>query len=451
MRLLALIAAMLCAPCAAWAQSPSDFARGADIRADGVGTIVRVLLPDEVYDTTTRVDLGDVRVFNARGDVVPHTIREAPRPASTQGDWRAVPSFPLTETQPGSAMKTRVRIGAGGTVLEVVNAAAPDQAVTAHLVDASALTEPVGRVRLEWDAPPQTTFLSGISILGSDDLDAWRPIVGSAAIAQMRRDEYTLQQNEIELPASVGRVKYLRVSWPTELAGVALKAVRVRPQPTSPEREVRWRTLTAERVEAGTATYESRAWLPTEYVDLEFVDSTDAALVTVRSRTTASADWVSRHSGLFYSLDDPQGAVHSQRARIVRTTDRYWSAETSRVGGWRSDRAPRLRLGWHPHELVFLAQGPAPYRLAYGSARVGPTDAPVDTLLVRLREEDLTKQVRLATVGPSQNLGGPDVLAPPPPWRRIVLWAVLVVAVGALALLAARLFRDTQTAGGGRS
>jgi hypothetical protein len=28
---------------------------------------------------------------------------------------------------------------------------------------------------------------------------------------------------------------------------------------------------------------------------------------------------------------------------------------------------------------------------------------------------------------------------------------VLVVAVGALALLAARLFRDTQTAGGGRS
>jgi hypothetical protein len=35
--------------------------------------------------------------------------------------------------------------------------------------------------------------------------------------------------------------------------------------------------------------------------------------------------------------------------------------------------------------------------------------------------------------------------APAPiPWKRVVLWGVLIVVVAALALMAARLFKETQ-------
>src|SRR5262249_40655297 len=53
----------------------NDFARGAEIHAEGA-SLFRVALSDDVYLTATRPDLGDVRVLNASGQAVPHTLRE---------------------------------------------------------------------------------------------------------------------------------------------------------------------------------------------------------------------------------------------------------------------------------------------------------------------------------------------------------------------------------------
>jgi hypothetical protein len=182
--------------------------------------------------------------------------------------------------------------------------------------------------------------------------------------------------------------------------------------------------------------------LPAQYLDLEFPDASDAVSVTVKSRPDASSDWVLRYSGLFYALQESNEVVRTPPARIGTTTDRYWMLETSRDGGWRTGRAPRLRIGWHPHELVFVAQGAPPYTLAYGSARVGAADAPVDALLATLDDPGGTR-VRPATLDEPRVLGGASALEPPPPTRRIVLWTVLVGAVVALAWLALRALRET--------
>jgi hypothetical protein len=441
-RRAAAVLALSCLPLIVLAQtSLTDFARGAEIAAEG-GSIFRVPLPDDVYDTATRPDLGDVRVLNAAGDSVPHTLREAPRPATAEAEWQVVPSFPMTDAKTGGPAKTHVRVDANGAVLEVTNDSAR-QSTTAYLVDTSSLGQPLTRIALAWEAAPQVTFLARVSVQGSDDLDRWRTLVSSAALAQLKRDTYTLIQSEIELPPAGERAKYLRISWPKELAAVTLTSVRVRPRTIAGQAEIRWRTLAAERVETtGAALYDTRALFPVQYVDLEFADATDAVSVTMRSRSMPSSSaWVLRYSGLFYALQESNSVVRSSPARIAQATDRYWSVETTRDGGWKPGRAPRLKVGWHPHELVFLAQGAPPYTLVYGSARVGAADAPVDALLA---SADGANRVRLATLGASRSLGGADALKPAPPLRRIVLWAVLVVAVGALAFLAMRVFRDTQ-------
>jgi len=440
---------VMCAPMLLLAQaSRTDFARGAEIRTEQGGSLFRVLLPDDVYDTSTRGDLGDIRVLNAAGETVPHTLREVPRPGVREAEWRAVPSFPMTETQSGIAARTHVRVGADGTVLDVTNDKAPGRATTAYLIDASAIDEPVARIALTWEAAPGTAFLVPVSVVASDDLSHWRTVVSASALAQLQRDAYTLTQNEIELAGAGDRAKYFRVTWPKELSAVALKSVRVRPPSSIVERETHWRMLSAERVEpAAMAHYQTRAYLPIEYVNLEFADATDAASVTVRSRPEPSAAWVSRYTGLFYALQGTTGVIHSADVRIDVTRERYWSVETTREGGWKQNRAPRLKVGWHPHELLFVARGAGPYTLAYGSGRVGPADAPVDELLATLDSAVRAKQVREATLGSSQTLGGADALKPAPapiPWKRVVLWGVLIVVVAALALMAARLFKETQ-------
>ena len=52
-----------------------DFAYGLRVEAAGTGPIWELTLPEAVYRGVTRADLGDLRVFNAAGVVVPHALR----------------------------------------------------------------------------------------------------------------------------------------------------------------------------------------------------------------------------------------------------------------------------------------------------------------------------------------------------------------------------------------
>jgi hypothetical protein len=442
MKRIAVIVAALGAPAILLAQTaPTDFARGATIRTEG-GTIFRVTLPDDVYDTVTRADLGDVRVLNAAGEVVPHTVREAPRPKDPEAEWTSVPAFPLSDIQAGGTAKTQVRVGPDGAVLEVTNDPTVRQGTTAYLVDATAIKEEITRLELFWEAAPDVTFVAHVNVQASENLNTWRTIVGSAALAQLQRDGQMLTQREIELPDAT-RTKYLRVSWPKDLAAVTLSSIRVRPRVAEAEREIRWRALTAQSGDtAGSANYDTRAYLPVQYVDLEFPDPTDAATVTLRSRPSESADWQLRHAGLFYSLRESNDTIRGKPARIAMTTHRYWTLETTRERGW--VRAPQLRVGWHPHELVFLAQGAGPYTLVYGNARIEAADAPVEALLAAFDDAERERRTRPASLDTPRSLGGADALTPPRPLKQIALWSVLIVAVGMLAFLAARVMRDAK-------
>ena len=228
-----------------------------------------------------------------------------------------------------------------------------------------------------------------------------------------------------------------------ELAAVTLTSVRARPRPP-PAVELTWTRFPGAEPpnHRSAAAYDSGARLPVDQLNLEFADPTDAASVTVRSRPDDSSDWIERHSGLFYSLTEANDRITSSPAQVSRTSDRYWVVETTREGGWREDRLPRLMLGWRPHELLFVAQGAGPYTLAYGSARVGATDAPVDALLASLDDSERADRIRAATLAAPRDLGGTEVLRPAPPWRRVFLWATLIGAVVVLAGFALRAFRD---------
>jgi len=63
------------------AERPEDFAYGMAIRADAQDALYEIEIPAAVYRGVTRADLGDVRVFNGQGEVVPHSLR--PRAAAS--------------------------------------------------------------------------------------------------------------------------------------------------------------------------------------------------------------------------------------------------------------------------------------------------------------------------------------------------------------------------------
>ena len=422
---------------------PRDFARGIEIRTDAGGAIFRVMLPRDVYLVTTQPGLDDLRVFNASGTPVPTSIRQVAPPAPGQEELVSVPVFPLyTRAAAGLGTAAQVKIDGQGAVIEVSGEAASGETLTSYLVDASTLNESITGISLDWQAPADASFLAHVRVEGSDNLNQWRTLQSSAAIAQMRQGSFTISQRHIEL--SGARAKYLRVWWPTELRAATLVAAQVRPQRSAPPVEPRWEFLTPAPVAGspGAASYDTGGRFPAERVDVEFADATDAAAVIIRSRADLSDDLRVRHSGLFYSLAESNTRLTNTPAAIPRTVDRYWNIETERDGGW-GGRLPRLKVGWYPQELLFVARGDGPYTLAYGSGRVGRDDTPIDAVLANLDEES-RQRIREATLGAPYDLGGSDVLAAPRSWRREALWAVLIGAVLVLGVFALRLFRESS-------
>jgi hypothetical protein len=269
--------------------------------------------------------------------------------------------------------------------------------------------------------------------------------VPSTTIAQLEHGKATLTQNEIQLPTSTERARYLQITWPRELSEAVLTSVRVRPAPTVTDVEVQWRTLPAEPTDAKSPVrFDTHALFPIEFVQVEFVDSADVVYARVLSRADPASDWTLRHEGFFYGLADPGGTVRNPPARVRRTTDRYWSLETSDEQGRRPDRMPRVRVGWYPHELVFVAGGSPPYTLAYGNAETHATKAPVDALLTVLEGDARTSQAVTATIDEPRTVAGARALKPAFSPRRIALWGILLGVVALLAILAVRVFRDSS-------
>ncbi len=475
-------AAMLVAPCLAMMATPvrgqsvpTDFAKGIDVGTTGVGAIVRVVLPDDVYATVTRSDLADLRVFNGAGEAVPHALRHVPPPAVSDAEAVSVPVFPLYQVPTDRNLLTQVAIGPSGAVLSVRPAPEAQNVVVAYLVDASTVKTPLARLSLEWESAAGSTFLTRIDVEASDDLNRWRMVVPAAAVARLQYDQRELTQSDIDLPGV--RARYLRLAWPKALAAVTLKAVRLRPQGVAAPPEIRWTTRTGVLAEPGGAVeYEAGGRLPVEHVDVEFADQTDLASVSIRARPDTSAEWRRVYSGVFYALAQSGERLRSAPARIAPAADRYWRVEAdseasseansatnsetssaassatrreaSREGGWKADRLPRLKLGWYAHELVFLARGQGPYTLAYGSAVAVAAGAPLEALLAGLGT-GAGDRITPGTVGPPRLLGGDRALTPAPrsvPWRQIALWSVLLAAVVGLAVMVLRASREMGSA-----
>jgi hypothetical protein len=403
---------------------PRDFARGIEVRTDGGGAIFRVTLPRDVYLTVRQRNLDDLRVFNAAGALVPTSIRRVAT-SPVADELISVPSFPMyTKAATGLGTSAQVKIDRLGAVVEVSGNRAEGDMLTSYLVDVSSVKEPLASLSLGWNAPDNASFLGHVHVEASDDLNKWRTLQMSAAIAQMRQGSFTISQRDIGL--SGARARYLRLWWPTELQEATLTSVHVRPQGSPPSVEPEWEILTPAPVPGspGAVSYDTGGQFPVERVDLEFADATDAADVTVSSRADPSEDLQRRHGGLFYTLTETDTRLASAPASISRNEDRYWTVETARDGGW-GGRPPRLKLGWFPQELLFVARGDGPYTLAYGSGRVGRTDAPIDAVLANLDDES-QERIRQATLGGPYVLGGVEVLETPRSWRREMLWIVLI-------------------------
>lgn len=455
---LTLVLAGASGPAAA-APRPEAFAYGLPLEMTEDNALVEVTLPLAVYQGVTRDDLGDLRVFNADDQVVPHTLRQSSRTRQSEETLTTeLPFFPLRGEPEsfGHDLSLRVERSAEGTIVDVRTSDSPppstDTPVAAYLIDASALDDSIDGLQLSWQQT-DANFLGQVILEASDDLKRWRPLTTSA-VANLTWQGHHLEQQKISLPRT--RVTFLRLRWPAGQEALALASVTVITRTDIPVEQPPRQSFEREAMpiagQPGSYRVDLGGAVPVDSVRIRLPGNNPLAQVRLSSTASIEQPGRERWRGLVYTLNIRGQELRNDAITLPPTRDRLWIL-TFEQDGETSHPTPVLEFGWQPDTLVFLAQGKAPFRLAYGSGQVLASSTPVEAFL-RAKGNGQTSGMppAVAIAGEQYVLGGDERRLPgslPIPWKKYLLWGILGAGVLLIGVLAASLHRQMHTPEGG--
>lgn len=439
----------LLAPIAAAADLvPEDFALGLPLAHDVSRPYVAVTLPPLVYRTATTRDLADLRVFDAGGAILRHALVLPPARAGVvsadAGDAHRLPLFPVHATPPRGGATTRIEIAADGSL--VASSAGPPAApsdVTGYVLDAAAVRP--ARVRLSLAAGPAADSVVPYAVDGSEDLVTWSPLIARARLVRLAHAGRSVVRDHVDV--EIGEARYLRVRWLAPAQAPRLEGVVAQVLPPPVDKPLEQLVLAAEVAAPDMLVFDAGGHFALRELALEAVPN---QVFAGRLEVAASSDgpWRQLGRGTWFALEvagetlrTPPRAHATAAARYVR----FIADDGSRfVAG---DPLPALRFAYRAHELRVLASGRPPYLLAVGSSMAARAAAPPSLPAPPASDAatDPAALIGAGSLGAARTLGGSARLAPLPeplPWRRLLLWGVLVVGVAGIAMLVWRLLRE---------
>ncbi|VVN75725.1 DUF3999 domain-containing protein [Pseudomonas fluorescens] len=437
----------LCAALSANAQEkPGNFTTQMPLTLSGEGPWYRLELPLEVQLNARQTDLGDVRVFNAAGEVQAYALAREQAQTSENRALTDVKWFPLYSSTDASdaTPSIQVQTNANGTLVEVRPSSqieAGEEVLRGWLLEASAVKAPLQQLILDWTS--ERDGFQRFSIEASDDLQHWQSW-GEGQVARLTFADERIEQREVALPRQ--RARYLRLLWDTPqsapiLTSAQLESASINSLPLS----LIWsQPLAGTGVKAGEYTWQLPAGLNIERLRVELNQANSLAPVTLYGRRESSQAWRPLSSGLLYRLTQNGQDVVQDELQMPGQTVQQLKLVVDERGGGLGAEAPAVHFAVRATQLVFLARGAAPYTLALGSSAVKAANLPLPTLI-----PDYSPG-RLAALGQAKVDGGllfaQSTTATPPivvgtDWKKIGLWAVLLLGVFFLAVMAFSLLR----------
>lgn len=422
-----------------------DFAEGIELRTAGAQPLQQLALPDLVYATMTQWNAADVRVFNGNGQPVPYAFCAAADNASPV-QVTSVPAYGLS-AQPAATGNNITLRTSDGTQLNVQagNANSPGfRSNASYVLDASNVDHDIDAIKLDWSAPSGDSEIN-VQVLASSDLSHWRTVVGNAALLRATAANHdTLEQSRIVLP--IAHYQYLRIE-PSGSTLIINSAQAEYHLPAASPQPI-WYSAGAPHGtdDVHELRYDNSHRAPVSYVRITPHLENSSLQVTIQSRDREDHAWQTQWSGEVFDVSYGDQNRHNDLIHIAGTRARDWRllfAENSDP----PPSAPGFEFGYIPMQLRFLTQGPGPYMLAFGNARLATSAAQqCDSLLSSINADEKKKMVGSATVGATQLFAGNSALAVHHeiPTRTLVLWAILLIGVVVIARMALSMLKSNK-------
>jgi hypothetical protein len=427
-----------------------DFAWGMELQLQAAKPLYRLVLPLAVYRGVVRHDLGDLRVLNGQGDMVPQHLA---LPAMRQeGKSRVLDAklFPLYGTR-DSSIETIVQQAPREwqddrvTITTRERITRQDEVLRGYLLQLNSQPDAVAkRLLLEWREDLKG-FVQRWQVESSDDLEHWRIHQGSTVIADLRFAGERLQKQDI--PLNGLQASYLRLTPATGSATLELIGARVEyagPQTLPPTNRLSIREIEASD-KPGEYRFELPAALPVRQLEVLPGEMNTVLRASLYSRSDRERPWRQRAVGIIYKLAAEGEVLQQTELEVGTVSERYWRLQVDDSSGGFGGVQPQVEVGWTAHELLFAARGAPPFSLVFGSARVDPVRH--NALLLELDQDPLRDLTSSAVqTGEPYEIGGTAALEQPleVDWKNILLWSLLVLASLLLGWMAWSLIKQLR-------
>jgi len=437
--------------------APGEFTWEAPLTLPANAPLARVAVPGDALAALRSPGQRDLRIFNGAGEAVVFAVQRpapAPRTDSFTAPYpaHALMQSPATPKLPPGALRVQVSGQPGAAPVWVQIGAAPQATppgqvrLPAVLFDTRAQTQAIGALELDAQLPANTPVRITASV--SADLARWTPVALRGAL--FRFDGAGGPANQVlELTAPLMlQGQYLRLAW-DGVAGVEVRSLRGRLASAAPPALVQAVVPAARGVDQGLE-WEIGSTMPVSALVLELAAPNTVIPLRVLGRTDPSQAWRQLAQATVLRLGEGADEVRQSQVPLAPQVLRWLRLEA--LHGRPLDAASvKVSAAFEPLELVFVASGSAPFRLAAGRADTPAGDLPAGQLTPAAAGRPLS-DLPLATLGPAQvrePLRGfwARMLPQEAQARNLTLWGVLLAGVLVLAGAAWRLLRQLNAPG----
>ncbi len=437
-----------------------DFSVAYTLRVKEDRAIHSVALPQELYENLIQDELGDICVFNGKGDPVPYFVRVIDKGEKVTEGRTAIPFFPMTfpknlQDQIKEDVSVRVARNNVGTIVKVFPLSGThlkNEPVNAYLLDLSNEERKMSELEFDWHKNDGDTLID-LTIEQSDDLVGWSRLKVSGSLANIHYKGNQVIKRKIAI--GMDTQKYLKVTWsplqhPFELTEV-IGHVSNLPKETA----LLWtKAISAHQVFQENkiiAEFKLENKTQPERAQIVFPEKHSLMKLSVLSKKNEDEKWTLRCDALFYDFRLEGKGLRNNPCEFSATNDSEWRVSLDDGFANGIDRLSQLKItfGWRQHELLFVSQGEPPFLLAYGSGKFTSKTRQVHngTILNQLLDDPLKSVIQQAELVDKVELGGDKALlhpAAPLPWKKWILWFVLIAGVASLAYMVRNLMSELR-------
>lgn len=432
-------------------ESPRDYAFGLSLDTSVPSQWYRVMLPLAVYAQSTSPELQDVRVFNQSGEPVPFSLVAATRPQPSV-QTTALRLFPLDASPlaPARGDEDRDKIllrSRNGVeiVLEGQKAAAAGQHYLLTLPEQATGEVALSQLQLLWNTP-QTPWQGTASVYYSEDLKRWYTLREDTPLLDVvsGEDRLKLDRIDIDTVLSPDANRYLMVVLNAQSPVITLTGVNAIGAPAQAAPETIDLEGKGEQLSTSEAQWRWARPQPLRAVSV-LLNGDGVLPVEIAWRSTEKDKWHPLKKEVLYRLEGKTSPPVSLSGGLVQ------AVKITTLNARLPEYLPGIIGHRDRYDLVFNAQGKAPYLLAWGNGAAKPAGVEPDMLIpAALRKTYDMANLPQADLKDNVALGGEDRLTATSAAERaskmntLLVWGVLIAGVILLAGMAWRIWRETQ-------